>query len=135
MVDKKNFPKEFNTKSTKETSKTADDPETTAEELKPSPSVTKAIRIINYFFVLVEGLIVIRILLKALGGNPFNPFVNFIYSLTYPFVFPFLSAFNWQSASTGLGVFEFGSLLAIVFYILLNYAIVRLLIIITSREQ
>lgn len=134
MTEKKNPEEEFNKESEQE-SKVTDDPETTAEDLKPSPSVTKAIRIINYFFVLVEGLIVIRILLKALGGNPFNPFVNFIYSLTYPFVFPFLSAFNWQTASTGLGIFEFGSLLAIVFYILLNYAIVRLLIIITSREQ
>jgi hypothetical protein len=133
-MDKKNFPEEFKKEPTKETAKAADDPEAT-EELKPSPSVAKAIRIINYFFVLVEGLIVIRILLKALGGNPFNSFVNFIYSLTYPFVFPFLSAFNWQTANTGLGVFEFGSLLAIVFYILLNYAIVRLLIILTSREQ
>lgn len=67
------------------------------------------------------------------GGNPQNAFVAFIYRLTDPFVLPFLSAFNLRPTSFGLGVIEFGAILAIPVYILLNYAIVKLLEIIGSR--
>ena len=101
---------------------------------EPTPSIRKINRIVNYFFVIIEGLIALRLLLKVLGGNPGNPFVSFVYSITYPFVYPFLSAFNWQTASTGIGVVEFGAILAVAFYILLNYAIVRLIWILTSRS-
>lgn len=101
---------------------------------KPSPSIIKVNRMINYAFVLIEGSIALRLLLKVLGGNPGNAFVGFIYSITQPFVYPFLSAFNLQTASTNIGIFEFGSLLAIGFYILLNYAIVRLISILVSRS-
>ena len=101
---------------------------------RPSPSVAKANRIINYVFVLIEGMILLRMLLKVLGGNPGNAFVNFVYSVTAPFVYPFLTAFNWGTASTGIGVIEFGAILALGFYILLNYAIVKLIWILSSRS-
>ena len=101
---------------------------------RPSPSIVKTNRIINYAFVLIEGLIFLRLLLKVLGGNPANAFVNFVYSITAPFVYPFLTAFNWGTAGTGIGVIEFGSILALGFYILLNYAIVKLIGILVSRS-
>ena len=100
---------------------------------QPSVSAIKASRIINYLFVLVEGLIGLRLLLQVLGGNPANGFVDFIYSITAPFVSPFLSVFNWGTVSTSIGIVEFGSILAIAFYVLLNYAIVRLIWILSRR--
>ncbi len=96
--------------------------------------IRKLNRFINYVFVIIEALILLRILLKVLGGNSANSFVSFIYGLTDPFVSPFLSAFNLQAANTGIGVIEFGAILAIAFYVLLNYAIVKLLWIIVSRR-
>lgn len=101
---------------------------------KPGPSVTKVNRIINYVFVILISLIFIRLLLKALGGNPGNAFVSFIYSLTEPFVMPFLTVFNVPVISTSIGIVELGALVAIAFYILLNYAIVKLIWIVTSRS-
>lgn len=100
----------------------------------PSPSVLKFNRIVNYIFVIIESLIGLRLLLKVLGGNPGNGFVAFVYNITQPFVYPFQSAFSWQTADTGIGVLEFGSLLAIAFFVLLNYAIVKLIWILSSRE-
>lgn len=105
---------------------------TTAEG--PSTSIIKFNPFINYVFVLIEGVIGLRILLKALGGNPANAFVGFIYALTAPFVGPFLSVFNWGAVDISIGVIEFGSILAIAFYILLNYAIVKLIWILVSRR-
>ena len=101
---------------------------------KPGPSVTKVNRIINYMFVILIGLIFIRLILKGLGGNPGNAFVSFVYTLTEPFVMPFLTVFSIPVISTSIGILELGSLVAIAFYILLNYAIVRLIWIVTSRS-
>jgi hypothetical protein len=101
---------------------------------RPGPSIIKINRLINYAFVILEGLIGIRILLAALGANQANAFVSFIYAITFPFVSPFLTVFNGRTISTGLGLLEFGSLLAIAFYILLNYAIVRFIWILASRN-
>lgn len=100
---------------------------------KPAPSVIKINRVINYVFRILESLIFIRLLLKALGGNPGNAFVTFIYGITEPFVMPFLTVFNIPVISTSIGVLELGSLLAIAFYVLLNYAIVKLIWILSSR--
>src|SRR3990170_1589498 len=91
---------------------------------RPGPSIVKLNRIINYAFVIVEGLIGLRVLLKVLGANPFNAFVQFIYTTTGVFVNGFLTVFRVAEVSTGLGVIEFGAVLAIGFYVLLNYAIV-----------
>lgn len=101
---------------------------------KPGPSIIKVNRIINYTFSILEGLIFIRLLIKALGGNPGNAFVNFINSTTEPFVYPFLTVFGRGTIDTGIGQLELGSILAIIFYVLLNYAIVRLVWILTSKS-
>lgn len=98
------------------------------------PSVRKIKRIVNYVFMIIEGLIALRMILKGLGGNPGNAFVSLIYSITDVIVGPFLTAFNYQTFDTGYGVFEFGALLAVAFYILLNYAIGKLLLIMVSRN-
>ena len=101
---------------------------------KPGPSVTKVNRIINYVFVVLISLIFMRLLLKALGGNPGNAFVSFIYTLTEPLVMPFLTVFSVPVISTSIGILELGSLVAIAFYVLLNYAIVKLIWIVSSRS-
>ncbi len=101
---------------------------------KPTPSVTKINRVINYGFSVLEGLILIRMLITGLGGNPGNAFVDFIHSITEPFVFPFLTVFGSTTLDTGIGFVEIGAILAIFFYILLNYAIVRLIWILSSKN-
>lgn len=102
---------------------------------EPGLSVYKASRIINYIFALLLGLVLIRLLLKALGGNPINGFVAFIYSITGPFVMPFLSIFRRSFVNTNIGIIELGTIVAIAFYVLLNFAIVRLIKIIASKNN
>ena len=100
---------------------------------RPGPSVAKVNRVINYAFRILESLIFIRLLLKALGGNQLNAFVRFINTITEPFVMPFLTVFDVPAISTSIGVLELGSLIAIAFYMLLNYAIVKLIWILSTR--
>ncbi|HEB13288.1 MAG TPA: YggT family protein [Actinobacteria bacterium] len=100
---------------------------------RQSSSQHKLTRFINYAFVIVESLILFRIFLKVFGSNPENAFVAMIYRLTDPFVSPFLSAFNLRPTRFGLGVIEFGAILAIAFFVLLNYAITKLIGILASR--
>lgn len=109
------------------------DPERRESLEEPGPTIVKVNRVINYTFRILEGLILIRVLLKALGANPFNAFVTFIYTITEPFTAPFLTVFSVPTISTSIGVIELGAVVAIAFYILLNYAIVKLIWILSSR--
>lgn len=101
---------------------------------EPRPSIYKVSRIINYIFGIIISLILIRLVLKLLGGNPGNLFVAFIYGLTGPLVSPFLTVFNQSFIDTGVGVLELGTIIAILFYLFLNFLIVRLLKIIATRN-
>src|SRR2546423_11798188 len=46
-------------------------------------------RMIWYLFGLLEALLALRFVLRAIAANPDNPFAAFIYGLTGPFVLPF----------------------------------------------
>ena len=82
-------------------------------------------RIIQYLVGLLNGLLLIRFILSLLGANPANAFANLIYSITYPFVAPFFSLFNYD-LRYGVSNFEIYTLLAILVYSLIAYAIIRL---------
>jgi uncharacterized protein YggT (Ycf19 family) len=71
------------------------------------------------------GLIIIRVILKALAANTGADFTRFIYGITDPLVAPFQGIFATRQAGTG-SVFEFSSVVAIVVYALAAWAIVRL---------
>ena len=73
----------------------------------------------------LEGLIVIRFVLRLLGANPGAPFTSFIYSITFPFVAPFYGVFG-TPAYEGVAV-EPHSLLALAMYALLAWLLVQLL--------
>lgn len=102
---------------------------------EPNVTVYKISRIINYIFVILISLIFIRMLLKGLGGNPSNSFVSFVYAITEPFVLPFLTIFQRSFIDTQIGVLELGTMVSIFFYILLNFAIVRLLKILFTKNN
>lgn len=94
-----------------------------------SPSTKPLYRgtqIVWYITGLLEALLLFRFLLKLLGANPTAGFTNFIYSITYPFVAPFLSVFKITRLEGN--VFEWTTLLAMVVYWLLAMAIVKLFV-------
>ena len=79
------------------------------------------------------GLIVIRVILKALAANTGAGFTRFVYGITDPLVAPFQGIFATRHAGTG-GIFEFSSIVAIVVYVLVAWAIVRLAALAGSRR-
>jgi uncharacterized protein YggT (Ycf19 family) len=92
-----------------------------------STSVSTADRIAQGVYVLfgiLEGLIALRILLKLFAANPDAGFSAFVYTITSPFVAPFLAVFPTPSVNGS--VFEFSSLLALIVYALVGWGIVRL---------
>jgi len=80
---------------------------------------------------IINALLAIRFLLKLLSANPAAGFTNFIYSITTPLVAPFDGVL--RSTVTGTAVFEWFTILAMVIYWLLAWAIVRLFTTASSR--
>lgn len=82
-------------------------------------------QIVWYIFGIIEAILLIRFLLKLIGANPAAGFTDFIYTLSYPFVSPFLYVVG--SPSLGGSVFEWTTLLALFIYWLVAWGIIRLI--------
>jgi YggT family protein len=81
-------------------------------------------QLIWWIFGLVEGLIAIRFILKALGANPSAGFAEFIYGITYPLVLPFVGLFGNPQAQGS--VLEIHSIVALVVYALVAWLLAKL---------
>jgi uncharacterized membrane protein len=84
----------------------------------------RVIQLVYLIFGLIEGLIAIRFVLKALGANSTAGFAEFIYGITNPLVAPFFGLFGNPSSQGS--VLEVHSIVALVVYALLAWLIVRL---------
>lgn len=71
----------------------------------------------------VEGLVGLRVLLKLMAANPNNPFAVFVYGITEVFVLPFQGLTATPSA--GGFVLEIPSLVAMLVYALLGWAVAK----------
>lgn len=85
-----------------------------------------AARVVWYIAGILIGILGIRFLLALLGANPANAFASFIYSISYPFVAPFFSLFNYNFRYS-VSHFESYTLVAMAVYALIAYAIARLI--------
>jgi YGGT family len=81
-------------------------------------------QMIYWVFGLVEGLIAIRFVLKALGANPSAGFAEFIYGITGLLVAPFVGLFG--SPQSQGSILELNSIIALVVYALLAWLLARL---------
>lgn len=84
-------------------------------------------------FGLLEMAIVTRIVLKLLAANPNNTFANFIYAFTDLFLWPFNGLL--ASPSSGNTVFEISSIIAMLVYVIVAYALTRLIWIVFYRPN
>lgn len=82
-------------------------------------------QIVWYILGVLEVLLAFRFVLKLLGANPAAGFSSFIYSVTYPFTLPFSAVFGASRA--GGSVFEWTTVLAMVVYWLVAFAILKVL--------
>jgi hypothetical protein len=92
-----------------------------------SPStkpIYRGTQIVWYILGILEALIAFRFLLKLLDANPNAFFTSFIYNITKPFVSGFLNVFKITKVEGS--VFEWTSLLAMLVYWLIAFAIIRM---------
>src|ERR671933_974512 len=81
----------------------------------------RLVQAIYLVFGIVEALIAIRFVLRALGANPDAGFAQLVYGLTAPLVAPFVGLFG--SPQAGGSVLELQSIVALVVYALLAWGL------------
>jgi uncharacterized protein YggT (Ycf19 family) len=95
----------------------------------PARRVTEAIYLL---FGVIDGLLLIRLVLKLLGANPHAGFASFTYGVTDFLLAPFHGLL--PTYVSGQTVFELSLIIAILIYSLLALALARLVGITLSRN-
>lgn len=93
----------------------------------------KVTQLIWLLLGLLEGVLGLRFIFKLIGVNPANAFASFLYKLTDFFVAPFASLTGAPAA--GGMVFEFSTLLAMIIYALVGWALVRIVYVLFYRPR
>lgn len=83
-------------------------------------------QIVWYISGLLEVLLAFRFVLKLLGANAAAGFTSFIYGATHIFAAPFLNVFKITRVEGS--IFEWTTLLAMLVYWLVAFAITKLLV-------
>ncbi|MBV9227662.1 MAG: YggT family protein [Chloroflexi bacterium] len=127
-----------------ETSPSVDSAETRQEEARTVRyAIGKLNDFLQWFIAVLEVTLAVRFLLKLIGADPSNLFAGFLYALTDIILFPFsgiVQPTRWQPAHAVPGVtypaFEWSTLIAMLIYWLIFWAIRRFLrILITGPEE
>jgi YggT family protein len=84
----------------------------------------KLTRAIYLIFGVIEVLLLIRFVLKALGANAGAGFAQLIYGITGPLVAPFLGLFGTPQAAGG-ATLELHTLIGLVIYALVAWLLAR----------
>jgi uncharacterized membrane protein YuzA (DUF378 family) len=88
-------------------------------------TIFRSYQIIWYIVGFIEVLLIFRVFLKLFGANTASGFTDLIYALSYPFAAPFINVFG---VPRGAGyVLETGTVLGMIVYFILGFAIERLL--------
>lgn len=85
-------------------------------------------RIVNVIWTLlglIEALIGVRVILKLIAANPDNAFVALVYDFSGLFVNPFMGIV--EDPTSGNAVLEINSLLAMLVYLILTWALIRII--------
>ncbi len=90
-------------------------------------------QIIYWVFALVEALIAIRLILRALGANPSAGFAQFIYGVTGPLVAPFINLFGNPTYNNS--VLELSSIVALIVYALVAWLLGKLVWILVGETR
>lgn len=81
--------------------------------------------VLMWLFGLIEGLIAVRFILKAVGANATAAFATLIYGVTDPLVGPFVGVL--ATPTFGPSIIELPALLAILIYFLIGMLLTRLI--------
>lgn len=84
-----------------------------------------ATRVIWLVDAILLILLAFRFVLALMGADPANPFANFIYSVSYPFVAPFFGLFGYH-LTYGISQLEVFTLVAMAVYAVIAWIIVKI---------
>ena len=88
-------------------------------------AIYKVTQFVWLLFGALEALIGVRVILMLIGANPANPFAALVYQLSELFLWPFRNLI--ANPAFGNSVLEITSLIAMIVYPLIGWAIVRLI--------
>jgi uncharacterized protein YggT (Ycf19 family) len=107
------------------------EPIETAETMSDNPG-WRASQLVYLFFGVIDGLLLIRLVLKLLAANPHSPFASWVYSFTDFFMAPFRNLL--PSIGNEQSVLETSVLIAILVYALLGWALERFVAVVFYRN-
>ena len=91
---------------------------------------------VAFLFGVLQTLLILRIVLLLLNANPDNNIVDWIYSVTQPFVDPFLGMFQMDSVTGQKGsVLDVAAIVALVAWSLIETLIVSVLRLFDRRAR
>lgn len=93
----------------------------------------KATQLVWLLFGLLEGTLGLRVIFKLIAVNPENPFAAFLYRVTDIFLWPFQSLIGAPAA--GGMVLEISTIIAMIVYLLIAYALERLIYLLFYRPR
>ncbi len=88
----------------------------------PSGATTAA-RVVTFAFGILQALLILRIVLLMLVANEGNGIVDAIFSITQPFVDPFIGMFSLDRVTAGQSVLDVAALVALIAWTLLEMVI------------
>jgi uncharacterized protein YggT (Ycf19 family) len=93
----------------------------------------KFTQLIWLFLGILEAALALRFLFKLIGVNEANTFASFLYGLTDLFLAPFATLIG--APSTAGMTFEFSTLIAMIIYALIGWALERLVYVLFYRPR
>ena len=88
-----------------------------------------------WFLTVLETMLALRFLLKLIGADPNNLFAGFLYALTNILLLPFLDLVSSPSIHPPNQSFEFSTLIGMLVYFLIFYALKRFAKLIISPPE
>ncbi len=104
-----------------------------AEVVSSATPTRRATEVIYLVFGIINGLLLIRLVLKLLAANPLAGFSSFVYGLSDFFLAPFRNLLPVVHGGSG-SVLETSVIIAIIVYALIAWALVRLVAIVFFRN-
>lgn len=97
----------------------------TASAPNPPPGLV-LVRIVHILESILLVLLAFRFVFALLGANAANAFVNFIYTVSWPFVYPFVGIFGYTSTTAVLTArVELYTLVAMAVWALVAWVLVK----------
>lgn len=97
-------------------------------------AIARMVNIIYFLFSLLEMLLAVRLVLHLLGANPANPFANFIYVLSAPFIALFAGLVQ-NVALSQTAVLEITTIIAMFVYTIVAWLFGQLIWLVLSRPR